>query len=173
VRRDWIEDLYDAYAGQVLAYARRRTDSATAEEVTVDVFVVAWKRVTKVPEDEPLLWLYAVARRLLANVRRSGHRREALVAALRSQQPTSAQHVDDGPGPLLEALAELRPADREMLMLSAWEGLETQQIAAVLGCSEQAAYQRLHRARNRLRTQFEQRAPHTLMPTSKKASAHE
>jgi DNA-directed RNA polymerase specialized sigma24 family protein len=72
VRRDWIEDLYDRHAGDVLAYARRRTDPGTAEEIVVDVFVVAWKRSADVPETEPVLWLYGVARRLLANARRAG-----------------------------------------------------------------------------------------------------
>lgn len=173
MRREWIEELYDAHAGQVLAYVRRRTDAATADEVMVDVFLVAWKRRDKVPEDEPLLWLYGVARRLLANARRARLRRDALVTVLRSVQP-AAGHQPGAPGPLLEALGELRSGDREILMLSAWEGLDGRQIAAVLGCSEQAAQQRLHRARKRLQARFEPRAPHVLVSTStEESTAHD
>jgi RNA polymerase sigma-70 factor (ECF subfamily) len=173
VRRDWIEDLYDRHAGDVLAYARRRTDDGTAEEIVVDVFVVAWKRSADVPETEPVLWLYGVARRLLANARRAGRRREALITALRgtARGETDARDEDS---PLLEALGALRPADREVLMLSAWEGLDARQIAAVLDRSEPAVHQRLHRARARLQTQLEARAPRTLTSRSTmEAPAHD
>jgi RNA polymerase sigma-70 factor (ECF subfamily) len=161
VRRDWIEDLYDRHAGDVLAYARRRTDAATAEEIVVDVFLIAWKRSADVPENEPVLWLYAVARRLLANARRASRRREALITALKGMRGADAG-AGESEGPLLEALSALRLADRELLMLSAWEDLDARQIAGVLGCSEQAVHQRLHRARARLQTQLEVRAPRAL-----------
>jgi RNA polymerase sigma-70 factor (ECF subfamily) len=53
------------------------------------------------------------------------------------------------------ALARLRPADREVLLLTAWEGLDAAQVAAVLGCTPQAVHTRLHRARARLRAELD------------------
>ena len=41
-------------------------------------------------------------------------------------------------------------ADREILLLAAWEGLTTGEIGTVLGCSPNTAAVRLHRARRRL-----------------------
>ena len=49
----------------------------------------------------------------------------------------------------MKALQQMRSADREVLMLSAWEELTGPQIAKVLGVSVSAAEQRLHRARHR------------------------
>ncbi len=40
-------------------------------------------------------------------------------------------------------------SDREILQLVAWEGLNTEELAVVLGSSEVACRVRLHRARRR------------------------
>jgi DNA-directed RNA polymerase specialized sigma24 family protein len=55
-----------------------------------------------------------------------------------------------------EALRCLGPADREVLLLAEWEGLSPAQIAAVLGCLTVTARGRLHRARDRFRSAFEE-----------------
>lgn len=156
-----VERLFSDHASDVLAYALRRADRTTAEEVAAEVFVIAWRRADRIPQAEPLLWLYAVARRLLANERRAARRRAALhdvlgLLATRGDQAGPAPGSgNSGAGPeLREALQALRPADREVLMLTAWEGLEGAQAARVLGCSPQAVHTRLHRARARLAAQL-------------------
>jgi RNA polymerase sigma-70 factor (ECF subfamily) len=55
---------------------------------------------------------------------------------------------------VLNALDGLRPADREVLRLRAWEGLSATQIAAVLGLSPHAAEKRLTRAMKRLKSAY-------------------
>lgn len=163
-----VENLYRAHAKHVLAYALRRSDTATAEDVVSEVFLVANRRLVEVPSDA-LPWLYGVARRVLANQRRSEKRRASLHAALgvlardRTTAPPPAFPADTS---LLEALATLRPDDREVLMLTAWEGLDAAGAAAVLGCSVAAVYTRLHRARARLQTELERRAEPTLSTTA-------
>lgn len=57
-----------------------------------------------------------------------------------------------------EALRRLGPLDREVLLLSEWEGLSPAQIASVLRCPKVTARGRLHRARRRFRSAFEQLA---------------
>jgi RNA polymerase sigma-70 factor (ECF subfamily) len=126
--RTAFERLFADHGTAVLAYALRRADRATAEEVVAEVFVVAWRRRDRIPDDEPMLWLYAVARRVLANERRAARRRAALTTALSA---LARQRTADPPGAvargvetLRDALAALRPLDREVLMLTAWEGLD-------------------------------------------------
>ena len=48
------------------------------------------------------------------------------------------------------------PGDREVLLLAEWEGLSPAQIAAVVGCPTVTARGRLHRARRRFRTIYEE-----------------
>ena len=142
-----LEVLWDAWHRQVLAYALRRSDAVTAEEVVAETFVVAWRRLDEVPE-RPLPWLLAVARRVLANHRRAQARRRALGDRLRAQ-PVAEPEGDSGDPGVRSALAALREADREALLLHAWEGLDNAEAAAVLGCSPNAFAVRLHRARRR------------------------
>jgi RNA polymerase sigma-70 factor, ECF subfamily len=144
----WLEQLYESYATPVHRYALRRVGRDAADEIVAETFVVAWRRFEQVPDD-PLPWLYAVARRLVANRRRSDNRRHALLTRLgEGVAYGSGSPSDRG---LRESLATLCDGDREALLLVAWEGLSTAELAVALGCSQVAARTRLHRARRRLR----------------------
>jgi len=148
-RRARLEGLYEAHAPAVRGYLRRRTDAATADDLLSDVFVVAWRRLDSIPKD-PMPWLLACARNVLANRARSERRRLALLDRLRDTARPAALPVE-GPGRrLAEALATLRERDREALLLVAWEGLSAEETAAVLGCSPRTFAKRLQRARGRL-----------------------
>lgn len=145
-----FDSLFTAHQRAVLAYALRRTRSiADAEDVAAETFTIAWRKIDQVP-DEALPWLYAVARRVVANHRRGAGRRERLTALLRIEDvPTPMRVGDDVDGPAFAALASLSPADQEVLRLVAWEGLGPQAIATVLGITANAVAIRLHRARAR------------------------
>ncbi len=151
-RRDRFDALFDAHSRPVLAYALRRTrEPADAEDVAAETFAIAWRRIDDVPAGVAALpWLYGVARRVLANHRRGNERRGNLLARLFDRAPL----VGDGPdledgGPLTSTLAHLRPDDRELLQLVAWEDLDHTAIAVTLGISVNAVAIRLHRARRR------------------------
>ena len=64
-----FHDLFDRHHHAVMAYFMRRIpDEADALDATEDVFLVAWRKLEQVPEDDAALpWLYGVARRVLAN----------------------------------------------------------------------------------------------------------
>ena len=146
-----FDALFTAHQRHVLAYAMRRTQPlADAEDVAAETFTIAWRKFDSIPAAEPLPWLYAVARRVLANHRRGHGRRERLAAMLRVEDvATPLRAGDDRDGPAFVALASLSPADQEILRLVAWEELGNQQIAAVLGITANAVAIRLHRARAR------------------------
>ena len=142
------EELYRAHADHVYAYARRRSDDQTADEVVAEVFLIAWRRLDAVP-DEPLPWLLGVARKTLANHRRATFRGAALNARIGATLDATTGRVG-GDHAVLEALARLDPRDREVLLLIAWEGLRQEEVGTVLGVSRAAVATRLHRARKRL-----------------------
>jgi RNA polymerase sigma-70 factor (ECF subfamily) len=146
--------LYRDHEREILRYAlRRSSDPDDAADVVAETFLVAWRRLGDVPlGDEARLWLYATARRVLANQRRGAGRRTRLAERLREElrRQLPAQPVAERRG-VLEALAGLREADRELLMLVGWEELTPSQAARVLGISAMTARTRLHRARRRLR----------------------
>lgn len=118
-----------------------------------ETFLVAWRRLDEVPEgEEARLWLYGVARRALANQRRGEHRRTALAERLRSELAIAsvAYEPESRLSEVMAALARLPEDERELLKLEGWEGLDSLQIATILGISQNAVRIRLHRARRRL-----------------------
>ena len=158
---DRVERLFADHARAVRAYALRRVDPATAEDVVSDVFVVAFRRLEDVPE-AALPWLLATARKIIANYRRAAGRREQLNLELRSLQSGAWSDPPGGAGAVLSGLARLSEGDREVILLVAWEELSPEDAAEVLGCSRAAFAVRLHRARRRLATVMgrEQRSEH-------------
>jgi RNA polymerase sigma factor (sigma-70 family) len=99
--------------------------------------------------------LYATARRVLANQRRSSRRRRELHDRLAHEAVASPDPTTGEESLVHEALDRLGPRDREVLLLSEWEGLSPAEIASVLGCLTVTARGRLHRARRRFRAAFE------------------
>ena len=146
-----FDALFAAHFAAVRAYVARRSGRARVDDVLSETFLVAWRRLDVVPEDG-LPWLLGVARRVLANQRRGDVRHAALIDRLASAMPRArvAEPAEDALGPLGEALASLPPAEREALLLVAWEELEPRRAARVVGCSPAAFRARLYRARRRL-----------------------
>ncbi len=158
--------VYETQFAAMLGYALRRTTSAEdAADVVAETFLVAWRRIDDLPAGaEQRLWLYGVARRVLANQRRGERRRLALGQLLAGD--LRGIHEDPTPcdrEPVRRAWAALRETEREILGLATWEGLGTRELSAVLGCSRTAAKLRLHRARRRFAGELE-RAGSELKP---------
>jgi RNA polymerase sigma factor (sigma-70 family) len=157
-RRQRFDALFASYSSDIVAYCGWRSRSASdAQDAVAEVFLAAWRRLEELPAgDAGRVWLYATARRVIANQRRSRRRRDALherlvlEATFVPQEPTSEQAL------VHEALRRLGPTDREVLLLAEWEGLSPAQIASVLGCLPVTVRGRLHRARRRFRTAFEE-----------------
>ena len=157
-RRHRFEEIYAANHGAVLGYVLRRMDgSDDAADVIAETFLTAWRRLDDLPGGgEARLWLYGVARRVLANHHRGERRRTALADRLRADLAAGCRPPEYA-GELAEIAAAFRglpAADRELLALAAWEGLDTGQIATVLGCSRNAVRIRRHRARRRFADQL-------------------
>jgi RNA polymerase sigma-70 factor (ECF subfamily) len=152
-----FSNLYRSHVRELLGYALRRSaDADDAADVVAETFLVAWRRLSDVPAgDQARLWLFGTARRVLANRDRGARRRDRLTERLRDElrRQLPAQQPREGSA-LLEALAELREADRELLTLIGWEELTPAEAAEALGISPLAARTRLHRARRRLRARL-------------------
>ncbi len=163
-RIEGFDELYEATFAQVLAYCRRRTSSLEdAEDAAAEVFLVAWRRLDAATSAErPLLWLYAVAAKVTANQRRDKDRFRRLIDRLAGLG--GGRHAPGMDDPVLTAAAadqvaaaleRLRPLDRELLRLVAYEGLTYAEAGMVAGLSETAARTRVFRARQRLRAHLD------------------
>jgi RNA polymerase sigma-70 factor (ECF subfamily) len=154
-----FDSLFADHYLAVYRYCLRRLGPADSEDAAAEVFAVAWRRLEQVPTGEPVRpWLLAVAYRVVGNHYRGRRRRVRLSARLGSEreQVVEPEASDPEIRLLRRALDSLRSADRELLRLSAWDGLSNAEIAAVMGVNQNAVDQRLFRARARLRGRFDQ-----------------
>ena len=155
--QDRFRLFYVTHFDALLAYAVRRVaQPEDAADVVADAFLVAWRRIHDLPDgDEARLWMFGVARKVLANQHRSGRRRDRLGHRLRQQldQAVTVDHAGEVAGlvAVRAALNRLSELDREVLALTVWEELAPSEIGEVLGVSAQTVRTRLSRARVRLR----------------------
>jgi RNA polymerase sigma-70 factor (ECF subfamily) len=169
-----FDALFASYSADVVAYCTWRAASRSdAQDATAEVFLTAWRRLADVPEgDAARVWLYATARRVVANQRRSQRRRTALQERLTLAAAPERGSADREETSVREALLALSPRDREVLLLAEWEGLSAGEIAGVLGCLTVTARGRLHRARRRFRAAYEQLTGHTTQPSRRRIYEH-
>jgi RNA polymerase sigma-70 factor (ECF subfamily) len=152
VRPELMGVVYERHARSVHRYLSRRVGTSAADDLLGDVFVAAVEarlRVHPHPSGSALPWLYGIA----GNLVRSHLRRRAPHAAedpgfdwdaVDDRLDAAARSKD-----LRRALQALTEAERELLLLVAWEGLTPAEAGEALGLTAVAARSRLHRARAR------------------------
>lgn len=167
--RKRVETLARNEAGNVLAYFSRRVSTqADAADLLGDTLLVLWRRASSIPinDDEGRMWMFGIARKVLATHRRGMSRRLALADRLRSEiegQPSSAAldgstptvPKDDRLEVVMTSMAELSNSDREIIMLVHFDGFTTVEAAHLLRLRATTARSRYHRARNRLKERVE------------------
>src|SRR5213082_2616144 len=147
-----FDEIYERHREDVTLYVRRRVAADSVEDLVAETFLVCWRKLDEVPRD-PLPWLYAVARKTLANHYRAAAPRELPVRLSPGEDAFLPIERDDV---LAEAFARLSEADREVLRLVAWEQLSLRAAARALGCSQVACRVRLHRAKRRLTSHLQE-----------------
>ncbi|MGW2519398.1 RNA polymerase sigma factor [Streptomyces sp. NPDC001617] len=158
---DAFGDLFDAYARSVYNHAFRLTGEwSVAEDVVSLTFLDAWRLRERLDEEGGSLrpWLLGIATNVTRNTRRAARRHTAAVARL-PRDETVRDFADEVAGRLDDAaqlavvrtaLARLRRAEREVLALCVWSGLEYAAAAEALGVPVGTVRSRLSRARAKL-----------------------
>ncbi len=168
-----FEDLFRRTRLDLLRYLTRRAgDPDEAADLLAETYLIAWRRLEVIPAgDAARLWLFGVARNLLkkraSRSRTTEALAERLAAELHAAQQTAEATNDERAHLALRAFGRLSEQDREILSLTAWEGLRPGQIASVMGISANRARVRLHRARTKLGRQLRPAKP----PTQHRPSA--
>jgi RNA polymerase sigma factor (sigma-70 family) len=154
--------LFDRHATVVFRYLVRRVGVDDADALLGEVFRVAFERRSSYdcarPNARP--WLYGIATNLLAHHRRSEARRIRATARLLANHAPTDDPADRVAATLdarelwphvADAVARLPEAERDVLILYAWEELSYEEIAAALGVPVGTVRSRLNRARLTLR----------------------
>jgi RNA polymerase sigma-70 factor (ECF subfamily) len=162
---DAVRFLYERHARSVYRYLRELVGRDDAEDLTQQVFL---KLITQLGRYEPRsdvpfsAWLRRVAHNLAVDYLRSA--RTGPVETTRAVHASADEAGTERARCLLEALAELPPSQREVVMLRYLAGLTPGEIASALGRSQDSVNCLHHRARGTLKRELTRRgaAPVTL-----------
>jgi RNA polymerase sigma-70 factor (ECF subfamily) len=162
-----VNNLLEAWLPSVYRFALRLcSDPHVAEDLTQETFLRAWRQRGRLRDPRAArVWLFRITVNVWRDLLRRRRSPVARAGPLEEAPPCPApppERVVGGQeelGRVLEALAELPPRQREVLYLSACEGLASAEVAAVLGISADAAKANLSVARKKLRQQLQDLFP--------------
>lgn len=151
-----FERLYQENVKRVYALCYRMAGSAQlAEELTQDVFVRAWQKLSGFRGESAFAsWLHPIAVNVTYSERRSRQRRESRVSTCDDLTPFEADAPHPRPALGLElerAILGLPGGAREVFVLHDVEGFKHEEIAALAGIAVGTSKAQLHRARRLLR----------------------
>ncbi|MCE7010804.1 CU044_5270 family protein [Kibdelosporangium philippinense] len=157
--------IFDRHAVTVHRFLSRRVGAQLADDLTGQTMLVAFdqRRRFDLSQHNALPWLYGIAANLLRRHTRTEERRHRALAKsaadtiLESHAESVTDRVTAAAQPLGKALAKLPAAEREIVLLVAWESLSYEEIAVALDIPIGTVCSRLHRARTKLRRALERR----------------
>lgn len=170
-----IAAILERYAPAVFRFGMKMCrDPEDAKDIVQETLLAASRGLGDFRGgSSPATWLYAVARSFCIKKRRKSKFAPAEVSL---EEGAATEVAGQGPLPdetaanrelgavLDDALAQLDPGHREVLILRDVEGLTAPEVAEVLGVSTDAVKSRLHRARAELRARLEPRLPRDEQP---------
>ena len=149
---DAFQKLYGSYRGAVRAVVLSHGGWQDVDDLTQDVFLVAWQRLGQLRDAARFgPWLLQCAR----NRCRDHHRRSKPVAALRDHahphisMPPRAEALE-----VLAAIQRLPASYRETLLMRLVEGMSGPEIAARTGLKPRSVRVNLHRGMTKLRAEL-------------------
>jgi RNA polymerase sigma-70 factor (ECF subfamily) len=152
-----FERLYHEHVPRVHSLARHMVGSAEADELTQDVFVLAWRKLDTFRGDAAFsTWLHRVAINVMLGYRKTKSREreryaaaESVVERLQARPASTEISVD------MEAAIETLPGKaREVFVLHDIEGYKHEEIGDMLDIAAGTSKSQLHRARMLLREQL-------------------
>jgi RNA polymerase sigma factor (sigma-70 family) len=161
-----FSEIYDRHGPAILRFLVRRVGPEAAEQLIGDTFRIAFERRESFDQtrENACPWLYGIATNLLRGHRRSEARRLRATSRLSRAASTDDAGEDrviaaaDAEALLpavADALLDLPDAEREVLLLFAWEGLPYEDIAVALDVPVGTVRSRLNRGRRRIRELLE------------------
>jgi RNA polymerase sigma factor (sigma-70 family) len=154
-------ELFDRHAAAVHRYLGRRVGDL-ADDLVSETFLIAFRRrgSWRAVHVDVRPWLFGIATNLVHGHVRTEQRRYKVLARSAPERDTEPVDTDELAdrvaaqslrSSLAAALAALKPADRDVLLLLAWAQLSYEEIAAVQAIPVGTVRSRLNRARRQTR----------------------
>ena len=138
-------------APDLLRYFERRLNRDDAADALADLMTAGWRRVNALPAgpEQMRMWLFGIARNVIANAARGERRQANLAERLRDilrTTPKEARSIDEDVE-VRDAIARLAPDQAELVRLIHWDGFSIAEAGRILDLSASTARTRYQRAR--------------------------
>jgi RNA polymerase sigma-70 factor (ECF subfamily) len=140
-----------------IAYSQL-ADRGLAEDAAQEALLVAYRDITKLKETGRLLpWLVAICRNTAIDMAKARARERH--AGIEDCSPAAdlCHHENDTVSVVREIILRLDPDIRDIILLRYYNGMTYEQIAGLLGVSEEAVNGKLRRARKTIRQALQPR----------------
>jgi RNA polymerase sigma-70 factor, ECF subfamily len=149
-----FETIYKEFRQPLKSFiVKRIRDEASAEDLVHDVFLKIHDRIDSLKEPEKLpAWIYQIARNSIIDSFRRGQRTADASDSLLGLEQIDMMDTPPDLNRLVRTMIERLPKqDKEVLLLSDFEGIKHAEIAKRFGISLSGAKSRVQRARKKLK----------------------
>jgi RNA polymerase sigma-70 factor (ECF subfamily) len=159
-----FDEVFEAEFDSLHRYLCRRLGAVAADDLSAETFAIAYRRWGDLDPLRPSRpWLYGIAANLVRHHSRRERRmlrayaRTGIDPVIQTDEMRPLERLDaEARKPALaDALAALRPAEREVLLLHAWLELSDAEISEALSLPLGTVKSRLHRARQHVRNRLD------------------
>jgi RNA polymerase sigma-70 factor (ECF subfamily) len=156
-----VQALYEEHVDYVRTLVARLLGPAVdPDDVTQEVFIVAWRRIRRFDGENARAWLRKIAIHLAASYRRRARVRrffgpETAGTLLDSRTPERVAQASEETRLAYSLLETMSPKRRTVFILFELQGLTGEEIAVALGCPLETVRTRLFHARRELRSRWE------------------
>ena len=136
-------ELYSIYLDRIYRYVFYQVkDKMTAEDITEEVFVKAWKAINSCKGKGKTFssWLYRIAHNHMINTLRSMQKCTSIEGKNLAEVGDTKLEVETGleRQELLEVIADLPENQRQVIILKFIEGMDNREIKKIMGKNEGA-----------------------------------
>jgi len=147
-----FQRFLDAHREDVWRYLVAAVGREAADDCFQETFISAMRAYPRTRIENPRAWLLTIAHRKALDHHRARARRPVPVGAVPdAPAPPEAEPLGDG---VWERVGDLPPKQRAALLLRFAGDLSHREVAAALGCSEEAARRSAHEGLKRLREEL-------------------
>ena len=147
-----FQRFLDAHREDVWRYLVAAVGREAADDCFQETFIAAMRAYPRTRIENPRAWILTIAHRKALDHHRARARRPVPIGAVPdAPDPAEAEPLGDG---VWERVGDLPPKQRAALLLRFAGDLSHREVAAALGCSEEAARRSAHEGLKRLREEL-------------------
>ncbi len=148
---DMLKVLFERHHKHVYNFLYKMSnDKMLSEDLTQDVFYKLMKYRSSYNNGNFVSWMFTIARNSLhTHFRRTAGKNDSMeLVAHRLAQPEKEEEYSH----LHQALAQLAPSDKELIVLNRFQEIRYAEIAQIIGSTEGAVKTKVSRALKKLKT---------------------